>query len=515
MRSVDPASRSTIQPSCAVTDAAWGITWTGRDAPLGRYVEADFFQGGQVDEAAYTLGGEGHRLIVGPTGSGKFQAAICPMLLSADHASIVVFDIASGEAARDTGPWRQTVGPVLTLDPYKLASDGADALNPLDALGVDDGGMLTRARSLADAIMMLRPNQGGNADYFNGQARAFLVALLIHVKTWPLETDRTLARVRELIRGPVHDVTDKATGEVLRAGMDLGAMEMNRAADRYVSDAAVNMQEDIDLTEGKNFFYVRQTLRENTEFLDEPEIRAVTGSTTLDLRKLRERIATLYVVAPSSQLTILGRWLRLVYACLLPAMQRPENERQHADGTGVPLHIILDEFAAFGSFTRVTNDMATVRKYGIQMHLAVQKLSQLEDTYGKGWETFVPRYLHVLGSDEQMTSEYVSKRIGTHLVKTKSTSHDRRSAGGSQGETQGQTREPFKHPHDIGGMPASRCYVVIAGSPKLVDLRKWWTSGDTELLRRKKHQPARVLPPRPAGTITRSIFTTSPGHYRF
>lgn len=485
------------------------LRYTRRDAPLGVLFEGDLVPGGTRKEPAFTLN-EGHRLIVGPIGSGKFWAAICPMLLTADEASIIVYDVAGGEAARETGEHRTNLGPVLMLDPYCLQSDGTGALNPMELLGADDAGILNRARALAGALMMAK-RTSANDDYFIGQAEDFLAALLIHVWTSDHETDRTLARVRAIIRRPLDAAVQDAVdvGARVNVAESLGvleAMRLNPAARHYVRDAAENIHEDEDKTGGRNNFYVRQTLRENTSFLDDPNVQRVTASTTVELRKLREGVGTLYVIAPSSELRLLGRWLRLVYSVVIPAMQQPIDAARHDAKAGRPLHIIMDEFAAFGRFERVADDMATVRKFGIQYHLALQKLSHLKTLYGDGWETFMPRYLHVLGSDEHTTAAAVSERIGTTIVDRTTKSHSRQMGSGSQSVSVTPHTVRFLEPHQINGMAEDRCLVVMQGSDRPLPLRKWFVYNDHGLnaLRSKARIDDDAIHVAPDGTAQRT-----------
>lgn len=477
----------------------YSLTYTGRDAPLGLLHESDLVPGRGRVAPAFTLN-EGHRLIVGPIGSGKFWAAICPLLLTADKASVIVYDVAGGEAARETGVHRAGLGAVLMLDPYCLQSDGSGALNPMEMLGADDAGILNRARALAGAIMMVKRN-GDSNDYWIGQAEDFLAALLIHVWTSDRETDRTLARVRAIIRRPLAAAKDDAidAGEPVNVAESLGileAMRLNSAARFYVRDAAENIHEDQAATGGRNNFYVRQTLRENTSFLDDENVQRVTASTTVKVRSLREAVGTLYVITPADELNALGRWLRLVYAVVLPVMQQPIDAARHDGGNGTPLHVVLDEFPAFGRFERVATDMATVRKFGIQFHIATQKLSFLQRDYGKAWEIFMPRYLHVLGSDESTTAAAISERIGTTIIDRTSTGQSRQMGGGSQSVNVSPHTVRFLEPHQINGMAEDRCLAVIAGSDRPLPLRKWFAFRYPELkaLLSQGRLPAPVTP---------------------
>ena len=78
-------------------EAITGHTFLGR----ARHVEANG-EAPRLNHLA-AFGGEGHRVIVGRPGSGKFTCAIAPMLLrSADRDSVFIFDIKNGEAAKET-----------------------------------------------------------------------------------------------------------------------------------------------------------------------------------------------------------------------------------------------------------------------------------------------------------------------------------------------------------------------------------------------------------------------------
>lgn len=475
----------------------------GAGAPLGELVAADFVPG-DPRRGFYTSEGEGHRLIVGPSGSGKFQAVIAPLLLTADAASVIIFDVANGEAYRDTSRHRANLGPVLALDPFNLRGGGG-SINPLDLLRADDPQILSKARRLADALMIFG-KAGGDSDYWNGQALNFMVALLIHVATSPDEAgSRTLQRVREIIRRPFTadiDPNDPHAFDKWPNGRVFFSMLGSSVAGNIVRDEAENI---LAPEGGKNAFYIQQTMRENTAFLDLPEVQQVTASTSLDLRTLRERVSSLYVIVPEYELRNVGRWLRAIYAVVL------EQMRGGADGGKVPLHVVLDEFPSFGRFDRVTDDMARVRKFGIRFHVAVQKLSQLRSLYGDGWETFVPVLLQVLGSDENFTSEYVSKRLGTTTKPSTSESHNRATAGGSQGSSRSWTSAPLMPPHEVGALDPARCLVIATGHQPL-NVRKWALHGSSWLQARTGTMaPPRPRPaPLPASAANRGLYRYGP-----
>lgn len=408
---------------------------------LGGFNAANWSDDNKRDVAIWAKG-EGHRIIVGPPGSGKFTAAIAPLLLSAHSASVFVFDVANGEAARVTAGWRSKLGPVLVLDPFGVTGLESGSLNPLDFIRADDPDILHAARNLTDALF-IASSGGENAEYFNAQAKDVLTAYLLHVATSPCETDRTLRRIRELIRRPI--------GAEL-----LAAMSENPVAGGMVADTAANLIEAVKSDSEKNTFYVTQTLRANTAFLDLPAVLRATERTTFDPALLRRQVSTLYVCLPEQQLGQVGRWLRLVYSTIM------ERVRVRTD---VPLHVVIDEFPSLGHFSRVKDDMALVRKFGIHIHIASQSLTQLEAVYDKEWQSFMAaaKFQQLLGVNDHMTAEYFSRRLGTTTRRSTSSNQSRSSGGGSQGSNSGWMAHELMSADELGRLHPIEMIVAVEG----------------------------------------------------
>lgn len=421
---------------------------TSAGAPLGLFFRSDWTEAPENEFACISAHGEGHRVIVGPPGSGKFTAAFAPLLLMADAASAVVFDVANGEAARVTAPWRRTLGPVVVIDPFGVSGQESGGLNPLDYLNADDPDVLQAAKRLTDALFIAPPGTS-TEEYWNDQARDVLTAYLLHVATDIGEAgERTLRRVREIIRQPI-------------SASLLAAMKDNPIAGGVVRDVALNLIEASKVEADRNSYFVLQTLRANTAFLDLPAVVKATAQTSFDPRELRRQVSTLYVCLPEAQLGAVGRWLRLVYATIM---------EQVRERTAVPLHVLVDEFPALGRFDRVKDDMALVRKFGIHIHIATQSLTQLHGLYGDGWQTFMAaaRYQQLLGVNDQMTADYFSQRLGKTTVRSTSTSHSRQTGSGSQSTTEGWVETDLMSPDELGRMHKDTGIVVVEGMNPLI-----------------------------------------------
>jgi len=413
---------------------------------LGWFGASNFIEGDQRQSYIYAER-EGHEIIIGPPGSGKFQAAIAPLLLTADKASAMVLDVKNGEAAKTTFERRKKLGSVLVLDPFGVSGLPSGALNPLDLLKEDDPQLLEKAKRLTDALFILEKGAEGKDQYWNDQAQDLLSALLVHVATHASEEgQRTLKRVREIIRRPF-------TNELLLA------MGESTVAGGVVADVALNLIEAIKSDAEKNTYLVQQTLRANTAFLDLPTVQDVTATTTLNPQILRERVGTLYVVVPEHELKTMGRWLRLVYAVIMEQMR----------SDGVPLHVIVDEFPSLGAFHRVADDMARVRYLNIRMHVVCQSLNQLQAIYGTGWQDFVgnARFIRVLGVNDQFTAEYLSKRLGKTTARATSSSENRGASGGGSSTSSSWVGVDLVSPDQLTRMNGRQLIVLVEGDKPL------------------------------------------------
>lgn len=418
--------------------------------------------GGEAGLNHYTCwGGDGHRLIVGPPGSGKFTSAIAPLLLwSANHDSAFVLDVKDGEAARITGDHRATRGPVTVLDPFGISGRPSGSINPIDLLRAANEELVTTALRIADAMFL---PSGGQDQHWDSAAKKMLAALLMHVGTSEVyaEEERNLRTVRNIVREHIAD-------EVLVA------MRANAAGDGAIAAEAKAAIEARETGSDRYLFSVIASLGVNIDFLAVPQILKATERTTFDPRELRKKVSTLYVVLPEQQLVAVNRWVRLIYTFVMEQLRElgPREKPPTgplSDGTKwdrpPDVHVVLDEFPALGRFDRVAGDMALTRSLGVHMHVVVQSLEQLRETYGNGWGRFqgTSACTHILGVRDNFTAEEVSKLLGTTTVKTSGQSQTRGNSGGSQSESSNYAARALMTPAELLAMPYEQCLAVVGG----------------------------------------------------
>jgi len=421
-------------------DAITGHTFLGRV----RHVESNG-EAPRLDHLA-SFGGEGHRVIVGRPGSGKFTCAIAPMLLrSADRDSVFIFDIKNGEAAKETATHRAGLGPVTVLDPFGQTGMESGAINPLDLLRADDPFLVVRAERLADAIFVPAPNSSD--PFWDTAARKILVGLLIHIATSDCygPDERNLRTLRDVVRDQVEDWV-------------VEAMAANPAGDGEVQAVAKSLREARDSDASRMSFSMLETLNVNIGFLRVPQILTATERTTFDPRDLKERVSTLYLVTPAVQFPTVSRWARLIYVYVMELLREVEG--------GPQVHTVLDEFPMLGKFERVLTDMALTRALGVHLHIVVQTLQHLEDTYGKGWERILgtAALVHVLGLSDHASAEYISKMLGMTTKRTQSRNRQRNAHGGG-GQSEGESFAPraLMTADELLTMPDKEAIAVIGG----------------------------------------------------
>jgi type IV secretion system protein VirD4 len=377
-----------------MTNAEWGAA-TRRGYPLAKLFFATG-EGRRVDGVVHWPH-EGHRLIIGAPGSGKFTAALAPLLLEDDGANAFVIDPKGGEAALWATLYRNHIGrgtadAVHLLDPCRLFPHvTSQQLNPLDVVRMDNPNFVADADRLAEALV---PDENIKDPFWVRAGRKVVKALILHAATRPGRYRRSLLEVQQWVAEGVDDNL-------------LEAMAENGVADGLVSRAAV------DISGWKNAEGMWQGIKAQVDaslmFLDLPGVRRTLAATDFELSTLRNQRSSLFVVIPNSEKATLGRWLRLIYSSVMDQIAAMPGKR---------LHVVVDEFAALGRFERVLTDLATLRSSGCRFHLAIQDLNQLHELYGHGWQTIIGNCAlrQFLGVNDNFTADYLSHQLGQTTV---------------------------------------------------------------------------------------------------
>jgi type IV secretory pathway TraG/TraD family ATPase VirD4 len=98
---------------------------------------------------------------------------------------------------------------------------------------------------------------------------------------------------------------------------------------------------------------------------------------------------------------------------------------------GVPVLLVLDEFAQLGRLKIIEDAMALSRGYGVQLLPVLQDLNQLQ-VYGKSWETFLANAgcRIFFAPRDKFTSEYLSAMCGEAEIRDVSRTFNEKAQGG-------------------------------------------------------------------------------------
>ncbi|MDR6871109.1 type IV secretion system protein VirD4 [Bosea sp. BE125] len=414
----DASPRSTTFGSAMWANAAHidenGL-FAGDGLYLGRFPVTDVASG-NVELKALRYIGDRHGLTIGPARSGKGAGTVLPNLLTY-RGSVICID-PKGENALVSLPARHRMGQKLhVVDPWGLVAPlykiPAARFNPLDWLQTDPAHINENALIIADSLVV---SSGGKEQFWDEEAKAFLVGIILHVATDAEEEGRrNLGRVRDCLL-----LDADGTEALLR--------RMYQSNNAVVSGAGARGLQK----EEKLLANVLASAQSHTHFLDSPQVRESLSASDFRFEDLKHDSASVFLILPADRMKPFARWLRLLLQQAITV-----NARNIAHKPERPILFMLDEMAALGKLTMVEQAYGLMAGYGMLMWGIVQDIGQLEHIYGKGWSTFVANsgVLQYLGSRDAQTAEYFSKLCGTTTVKTLSSGLSRAvsSSVGKQG----------------------------------------------------------------------------------
>lgn len=330
-------------------------------------------------------------LTVGGMGRGKSSTLVIPNLLTLDDCSFVISDT-SGELFELTSGYLAKKG--YTIRVFNLMDTRkSERYNPLAALS----GYTDIAQAAHVIVRSSLSNQGEDAFWRAGAEK--LIRILIQCLQNRGEPEVTnLANVRHLLNN----------FDSLRGGA-------TSRIDQFVIEST--LQDPSTYDDYKGFLSGNSRTIESfistadvaLSALGNPDIAALTSSSSIDFAALRKRKTALYIIARQQDLRFYGFLLNLFYTNLFNSLI---SER---DSSHLPVYLLLDEFGHL-----ILPDFAifatTARKYRVAFWVFLQSFTQLESRYGEkeahtireGLQTEI--YLPGIGID---TAQELERRMGT------------------------------------------------------------------------------------------------------
>lgn len=384
--------------------------------------------------------GEGHLLTIAGTGGGKSAGLVVPSLCALTEGSIIVTD-PSGELAAMTARRRAEIGRVVFLNPYAAVfRDGAGidfpdhGFNPFSILDPASDNFISDTQKLAQLLMVNDRRESGS--YWNDEGAEFLALMIAKIRLYDPPDLHSLAFLHGVVRDEVDNIST-----VLDAIIDEGHPALVDEARRFRQLTEVKPQ----------WFGVNSKVALATKrYAPSTPLAEHTTRHGLDLARLKTDKVTVFIMVPSSMLSVAMPWLNLLVGIFSLAVGRDIKP-------GRPVTIMIDEAPALGFLPDLRPAMAQLRKAGLRVWLFSQTYAALaaSELYGHdGMKEIVGLCAtkQFFAVDEPEIQKLVSDMAGQSSV-----------ANPSSTGAIGDVGQPLVRPDEVRGLRQWRQIIIRQG----------------------------------------------------
>lgn len=417
-----------------------------------------------------------HVVLHARTGAGKGVGFVIPNCF-AWTGSLVVLDI-KGEAFRTTAGYRREIlgQEVYVFDP---ASDTGQShrWDPFAAVQRDSR---ARFRQIARQANLLFPeidNIGGGSNhnkFWDDAGRQAFSAVSTILAETPDEA-LTMDNVAQLFaREDGHKWLARRIEEKRRSGLPYSKLAVDGVSD-YVGGG----------DDGKLRNEIRKTVSTRLQTWYDPQIAAVTSASDFDLRDLRHKPMTIYVVVAPGNIPRMRPLLRLFFdaAVNLNTDVTPEED----PSLNVSALFMLDEFARLGRMDTLAQAAQFVRAYGIRMAFVVQNKAQVRAIYGRDAAADVFDNVGaeiVFGTADPELTKELEERLGDATVTITTRNRPRFWAWmnwSKHGESDHPHRRPLMLDQEVAQMSPDEQLIIRPGTLPMKTQRVRWYNDPTFL----------------------------------
>lgn len=338
--------------------------------------------------------GDGHLITFGPTGSGKFVAAVGPEL--ATYPGSVICIDPKGEGYTVFARRRKELGQrVLLIDPFQVVADAhREGLNPLDLIEMNGSDPEADCEMLA--AIFSDGHEFATDRYWTDMGRGIVSGLLDDLRKQPREK-RSINGLREVLYGDDMDYT-LATMLDQQGRVPPGTLARDELASYLTAPS--------DKTRPS----IKTTAQTFIKGLGSRRVAQVLDKTTfpLDLLKDDGEPFSLFLVFPPRFMNSHRSLLKLLVHTLLAAISHRDHIPQR------PTLFIGDEAGQWGQLPVLSQAITLFRGKGVLVHTFWQDLSQVHALYGVEAETIINNcaVLQVLGIANHRMAQQFSEVIG-------------------------------------------------------------------------------------------------------
>ena len=330
-----------------------------------------------------TYRGDAHTLVVGGTRSGKGAGHVIPSVL-AYPGSLFVYD-RKGEIYTITADHRKRFSHVVRFEPTDPRTARWNPLMEIRKGPFEVADTQNLVAILADPIGA----KNANFDFWDKEAMAFMVGLILHVLYSAPDASKTLAHVRQLL-GDIATTLDDMASTQHSHRADL------RNADGFARDADGELIPQVhpEVKLGAQAFDsmsanvragVLSTARSLLSLFADPLVAYATSASDFKLSDLvcSENPVSFYLVTPMAHADRLAFLVRLMVRMTLGALMENLNHDNQGRAKRHRMLMVLDEFPKLGKLPFLQGAFGEMAGYGVSGMLVCQSFSDIFEAYGE------------------------------------------------------------------------------------------------------------------------------------
>lgn len=411
---------------------------------------------GKMNGKFIYLNGQQFAMVAAPTRSGKGVGIVIPNLLSY-QGSVVVLDI-KGENFELTSGFRRRYGQEVYLFNPFAEDRRTHRWNPL-AYVSDDAAF--RVSDLQAIAAMLYPAVQLHKDPFwaNQAQNAFLAFALYAFE----QREFVMRRFPDSEAPPVPTIGDLQRMAAGRPGQDIKRHLEEMAQWKPLSTTARTAFGTLLSQADVTFASIMGTFKEPLNPWLNPVVDAATSGNDFDLRDVRKKRMSVYVVIQPNKLAESRLILNLFFSQLIN-----ENTRELPKSDPALKHqclLLLDEFTSIGRVDIIANAVSFMAGYNLRLLPIIQSISQLESTYGKEVaRTLLTNHALriVFAPREQSDANEYSEMLGYTSVRKQSISRSR-ARDSSYTRSESEERRALMLPQEIKALGDDKQILILEG----------------------------------------------------
>jgi type IV secretion system protein VirD4 len=350
-------------------------------APAGRVL-------GRFEGKLLTYQGIEHGIIVAPSRSGKGAGHVVPTAC-AWAESAMIYD-RKGELWHITADHRRQFSHTFYFAP---TDPDTARWNPL--FEVRKGPLeIADIQNLVGILVDPLGAKQGALDFWDKSAKAFFVAVILHVLYAAPDDKKTLTHVRQLLMN-IEPTLDAMLTTQHRHRPDLAAKDRLARDERGEPIAEIHPEVWMGATAFRGMddrvsSNVLSTAQTALELFADPLVARATSWSDFCLGDLvcAEAPVSFYLITPQAHADRLAFLVRVMLRSTFNSLM----EEPHLDSRGRPkkhhLLLLLDEFPKLGALPFIENGLGEMAGYGLTAHLVCQSFNDVYKAYGQNTSLF-------------------------------------------------------------------------------------------------------------------------------